>query len=112
MKTPVSEEIETLYDIVLDLLKSDPRYRDSDKMLSVRVWATQMGGVEKTRKVSAFAFFSEYCSDNSELHSQESIGRARRKIQEQYVELRGVNYRDRHDHQQDVKHVIRELDKQ
>ncbi len=106
----VSEEIETLYDIVIGLLKADPKYRDSDKTLSARIWAMQIGGVEGARQMSAYTFFCLYCKDGTQIYSQESIGRARRKAQEEHPELRGANYKDKQEHQTEVKATIKDIE--
>ena len=95
----VSNEIKDLQiqGIVKDLLTSFPMYRDSDKKLCARIWSMQMGGTDTLKKLSAYDFLVEYTkpSNKSVLFSQESVGRARRKLQELHPELRGVKYKER-----------------
>ena len=101
----VSQEIENLQDLVYELLVKDERLRDSDRKLSARVWSIQLGGLDKLKNASAFDFLCLYTEDKK-LFSQESIGRARRLIQEENVALRGKNYKERQDEQENVKRVV------
>lgn len=103
----VAQEIHNLQDLVYELLLKDARLRDSDRKLSARVWTIQMGGLEKMKTMSAYDFLCLY-TEERKLFSQESIGRARRLIQESNVELRGKNYKERQDEQNSVKDVIRD----
>lgn len=102
----VSKEIKKVGDLVMSLLKNDKRYRDSDKKLSAKIWAIQYGGMEKLKEMSAFDFLCEYVKDETNLISQESIGRARRKIQEENPELRGEKYTKKQEEQADVCRVL------
>lgn len=102
----VSKEIKKVGDIVEKLLKEDKRYRDSDKKLSAKIWAIQCGGMENLKNISAYEFLCEYVNENTELISQESIGRARRKIQEENPELRGEKYSQRQNEQEEVKNLF------
>lgn len=99
----VSNEIKKVGDIVEKLLKEDKKYRDSDKKLSAKIWSIQCGGTDKLKEMSAYEFLCEYVKENTELVSQESIGRARRKIQEENTELRGEKYANRQSEQNEVK---------
>lgn len=92
----IHEEItELLNDIVYRLLEQTSMYRDNDKKLCSRIWSIQMGGVDRLKQMSAYEFLCEYSKDTTELYSQESIGRARRKIQEENPHLRGSRYREK-----------------
>jgi hypothetical protein len=102
----VSKEIKKVGDIVYELLKNDPKYRDSDKKLSAKIWATQYGGIDKLKHVSAYDFLCEYVKENTHLISQESIGRARRKIQEENEDLRGEKYHKKQEEQSEVIGVL------
>lgn len=102
----VSNEIKKIGDIVAQLLREDKRYRDSDKKLSAKIWANQYGGIEKLKNISAFDFLCEYVKDSTFLISQESIGRARRKVQEENAELRGEKYEKRKEEQDNVKDTL------
>lgn len=74
-----------LYDRVKKILVNTPRARDSDKILAWEVW----------RELKVTHFDNHYFDSAITLEnflkapSLESIGRARRKIQEEYPELKG-----------------------
>jgi hypothetical protein len=97
-----SKEIEQVRLLVLDLLTKDPKYRDSDKLLSAKVWTIQMGGYQALKTTTSYEFLVEYTKKKSKLFSQDSIGRARRKLQEEIPELQGLKYKKRQEHQADV----------
>jgi hypothetical protein len=87
-----------------DLLRSNPALRDSDRKLSCRLWTNILGGENTVKtKYTAYDFLVYYSNDKGNLPSQESIGRARRKIQNEKVELRGTKYVERHEAQKEVK---------
>ena len=101
-----SKEIKQIQATVLDLLTKEPKYRDSNKMLSARIWSIQIGGYDTLKKTTAYDFLAEYVKGKSKLYSQESIGRASRKIQENNPELRGKKYKERLEEQAEVIAVI------
>lgn len=100
----VSKEIATLQEIVKELLESDQRLRDDDKKLSARIWCNELGGEDAATNMSAFAFLSNYA--RGKLTSQESIGRARRIICEDFPHLRGAKYKER---LKEMENVVTEL---
>lgn len=102
----ISEQIKNLKEVVTTLLTNDKRYRDSDKKLSAKIWSIQFGGHERLKNMSAYEFLCEYAKDDTELLSQESIGRARRKLQEENPELRGSKYQEKQEEQQEVLNVL------
>jgi hypothetical protein len=106
----VGKEIEKLVEMVTRLLIGDPRLRDSDKKLSARVWLEQLRGIDKLKKMTAYDFLVLYTDDSAPLYSQESIGRARRLIQEHNPELRGQKYKERKEEEQVVKLVVQSVD--
>lgn len=103
----ISQEIENLQDLVYELLVNDKRLRESDRKLSARVWSIQLGGLDKLKSETAYDFLCLY-TEEKKLFSQESIGRARRLIQENHAELRGSNYKERQEEQENVKRVVRD----
>lgn len=103
----VSEEIKNLQDLVKSLLTTDSRLRDCDRKLSARVWATQLGGIDELKSGSAYDFLCLYSDVNTQLFSQESIGRARRLIQENFPNLRGENWEKRQGEAENVKRIIK-----
>lgn len=102
----ISKEIKKIQSLVQELLESDPKYRDCDKVLSAKIWSIQMGGFEALKSTNAFDFLCEYVKKKGKLYSQESIGRARRKIQENHPELRGKSYRKKKEQEAEVKMVL------
>ena len=104
----IHKEIEKLNESVMLLLVGDPRLRDSDKKLSARIWTEQLGGIDKMKRLTAYDFLVLYTDDNAPLYSQESIGRARRLIQEHNPELRGAKWKERKDKEGEVVEVVTE----
>jgi len=102
----VAKEIKIIREQVKTLLTNDPKYRDSDKILSAKIWSIQIGGMNKLKETTAYDFLIEYIQKKGKLFSQESIGRARRKIQEEFPELRGKKYKAKKEHQADVVAVV------
>lgn len=97
----VAKQIDTLYALVKSLLEKDSRLRNSDKRLSCRIWSEQLGGLDAIRKITAYDFMCKYATE--ELYNQESIGRARRAVAEDFPELRGTNYVKKQSHQEEVQ---------
>ena len=102
----ISKQIKQLRPLVMDLLQNSPKYRDSDKVLCARLWATQLGGVDKLKGISAFEFLTDFAQPKSKLYNVVSIVRVRRKLQEEFVELRGTKYKEKHDAQGNVKRAL------
>ena len=90
--------------VVKQLLTDQPKTRDSDNLLILKVWAEQEPSLRRTS--FSFVNFSYYFI-NGIFHSTESICRARRKIQEEFPSLRGASYKARQNHQEDVKEQLR-----
>ncbi len=92
-----SKEIKKLLnDEVENLLRNNSFLRNCDRKLSVVIWRQQLinlGALEHS-------FFDFYVSKL--LYSQESIGRARRRLQELHPELRGTNYKNKQKEQIEV----------
>ena len=78
--------------VVYNLLKTDPRTRGSDRLLILRVWATQNPSLR-----NAQYSFQQWALDfkAGEYADTESIRRSRQKIQEQHENLRGESYGER-----------------
>lgn len=88
----VAKELKTTQALVEKLLREHPKYRDSDRALIVRIWADAVGGANGTKGVTMFDFLMDFLQPDSKFLSTESVGRARRKLQEEHPELRGANY--------------------
>jgi hypothetical protein len=80
----------TMYDKVKALLVEDVRLQSSDRALMARIWKDEM---KAANDMPMDLFFTMFTS--GQLSSYESITRARRKVQEKEVTLRGVNYKQR-----------------
>ena len=103
----IAKEIKQIRDVVKQLLTENPIYRDSDKKLSAQIWQRQVGGKDELKKMSAYDFLCMYVEDKGgKLTSQESIGRARRKLQNEYEELQGVKYKKKKAHTKEVKKAL------
>lgn len=95
-------EIKKTKDIVLKVLIRYPKTRDSDELLNCYVLST-LG-------ISCSTPFNVIMKKihNNEIPSLETIGRCRRKIQESHIDLRGTNYKERQQKQEDYKELARE----
>jgi len=92
---------------VKDLLRRFPDTRDSDELLILKVWAEQ--NPKLRGKEFSFIDFS-YLFMKRKFASTESIRRSRQKIQEEFKEFRGNNYKERHNHQEDVKNQLKDVE--
>jgi hypothetical protein len=86
---------------VMTLLKQHPHLRDSDEKLVANVWHNEIGNPSA---ISAFAMLELYA--NGKLTNSDYITRVRRKLQEEYPELRGKLYKERHKKQELIKHQL------
>ena len=73
--------LDTLEDMVREVLKRDPKARDDDRILTLDVWCNVFG-------INPGSPICEVMR-NKDLPSQESLGRVRRKIQQTEENLRG-----------------------
>ena len=86
--------------IVKDLLISDPKTRDDDELLTLRVWARQE---PKLRSMNySFRAFSIGFLEGKYFKT-ESIRRSRQKLQQEIPSLRGKVYAARQKQQEIVK---------
>jgi hypothetical protein len=104
----VSKEIPKIETVVKQLLESNPKYRDSDRVLCAKIWSMEIGGIERTKEITAFELLSNYASggNKSILTNAVSIVRARREVQRKNVALRGANYRGNQDEADDVRDAL------
>lgn len=102
----IAKEMESIQDTVLELLESDVKYRDSDRILCCKIWSMELGGVEKTKEMTAYDFLCEYSYPNSKLTNVVSIVRVRRKIQKENVALRGTKYKGKAIEAEGVKEFL------
>lgn len=73
--------LNSLEEMVREVLKKDPKARDDDRILTLDVWCNVF-------KVDPWSPVAEVMR-NKDLPSQESLGRVRRKIQQTEEHLRG-----------------------
>jgi hypothetical protein len=76
---------------VKELLETWPKYRDNDLSLVSHFWNDQ---IEGTGVHTATAFLKYHAA--GQLTSSDVITRARRQLQEEHVELRGMEWARRH----------------
>lgn len=92
----ITKKIYNLQEKVEILLIKYPLLRDDDKLLVTKMWEIELRKQNldpKTLPISMF--FSQY--QNGSLSNAEAIARARRKLQENKVELRGETWEERHE---------------
>lgn len=84
-------ELENIKGIVIKFLKENPVLRDNDKALVCKIWEYQLKQTGKNIfSIKINDFFQIYTTN--QLTSSDTITRARRKAQETFPELRGLNY--------------------
>jgi hypothetical protein len=89
------KKILNLQEKVERLLTKYPELRDDDKLLVSKMWDIELRKQNlDPSKTSINMFLSLY--ENNCLSNAELIGRARRKIQENNIELRGEFWYERH----------------
>ena len=84
------ERITEIAAIVKKMLIKYPSLKDNDKRLILNVWSYQ----QPTLKTSSFVEFADLFKLGG-LASPESIRRSRQKLQEEFPEFRGLNYKVR-----------------
>lgn len=89
MKLTAYDEFIKVMPTVRLILESDLDARDDDNVLCIRVWEKQFKGRR------SFANFKKALI-SKEIASPETIGRSRRKLQENHISLRGKLYNARH----------------
>mgnify|MGYP003639668604 FL=1 len=92
-------------DIVLNLLQNQIGLRDNDSKLLANVWHKHITnlGIDPGRNSAIFllAMLAE-----GKLPNSESVRRIRQKLQEEFKDLRGVNYAKRHNQKEKVKEQL------
>lgn len=87
---------------VVEVLRREPAYRDSDEKLTACIWYLQMKADGKDlEKLSAIEFMHLYAE--KKLVLGDTITRCRRKAQQDHPELRGDTWQARHKNQAKVK---------
>lgn len=109
MSTVAEQITQKLADKVKALLIEKPVYRDSDRALIVRIWSDAVGGVKGTKGVTFYDFLLEYLMEDGRFLTTESVGRARRKIQQECPELRGKSWKEKHEEEAKVVAAVEGL---
>jgi hypothetical protein len=108
MKKQKSKNLVDIQDMVYSLLSDDPRTRDDDNLLCVIIWSRlfkKMGF--DVRQEKAYDFLLAYL--NNKLVAADTITRARRKLQEENILLRGNKYQERQRKQAEVRSQLGNL---
>jgi len=101
----MKKRIFRLIDEVEKYLRKHKVLRDSDDRLMANIWAQYIGHIEFLNAKDILSMLSR-----SELPSYESISRCRRKLQEEFPELRGEKWLKRHNKtSKDVKIEIKQI---
>ena len=85
------------------LLRNHPETRDNDNTLLVKVWAEEKPEI-KVKGYSLATFTLSF--KRGEFSSSESVRRTRQKLQQEFPELRGKNYKERHNHEEVIKEQL------
>jgi len=105
----MKKEISNIDDAVRKLLEKDVTYADDDNRLCCRIWIDEL--LKKhisSTDISAYEFFVMLHKD--QITKAGSITRARRKLEEDFVHLRGHSYNKRHKIKtEEVKTELNEL---
>ena len=88
--------------LVIDLLRQYPTFRDSDEQLVAWIWKLEMEAKGYPTTNTPTANFLKLLAFGN-FTSSESITRMRRKVQEEFKELRGEKYNQRQANQSKVK---------
>jgi len=100
--------LKTTKEVVKYLLGKYEHYRDEDNRMVAHVWNSELFALGKDAKeLSAYDFLIIY--SEGKLTAASDIERARRKAQEQYPELRGKKWGERHEQETEVKKEIHTL---
>ena len=96
-----SVEVHQIQKVVKKKLENDVRTRDSDLLLCALIWADELKH-PKVPVATALDFLKEYAHGNT-FTNAESIRRARQKIQEDNLELRGKLYGKRKQNESNIQ---------
>lgn len=101
-------QIKIVFDRVRTLLEKSPKYRDSDQLLVARMWweELQAQGIESD-KITAQEFMEMY--RDGKITSSDSISRARRKVNEELPNTKGLSYKPRKIKEEEIKQEIKEI---
>lgn len=96
----IYEQIRKIAPLVAHILKREFKTRDDDNVLYIEVWKHQ--GMKEGKSFKKF----KYKLIMGIYASPDTIGRARRKLQQKYKELRGAKYKERHDAEKEMSNQM------
>ena len=86
--------------IVKSLLHNYPKLRDNDKLLVATIWKSELLQFGSLNAVTAEDFLKLFI--NNKLTNEQSIRRTRRKLQQEFPDLRGLTWVERHKEQENI----------
>ena len=98
------EKIKNMQDKVAFMLRKYPELRDDDEKLVTNMWYEEMSKWGSPESLPTTDFLALY--QQKKISSADIITRARRKVQEQYPELRGQTWEERHKQSQKIRKNI------
>lgn len=98
-------KIKKLKEEVYRILSQYPSYRDNDTKLVSHIWMEQLGGKTAMSEISLLDFCKKWI-DNPDIASPDTITRARRLVQAEFIELRGKHYKERKVESENVRNLI------
>lgn len=98
-------KLQNISHTVKRILVNCPETREDDNLLILKVWAIQ----NPVLRTNPNFLFWDFAKDfkKKKYASTESIRRSRAKLQEEFPELRGKNYKNRQNHQESVKEELK-----
>jgi hypothetical protein len=103
----IVKKMKSIKNDVRELLVKYPHYKDNDAKLISAFYYFKYGGKNVFEKKTAMEFLTDFA--HGKFPFPDTITRVRRKLQESEPELRGENYKKRHQHDDDVKKSIHKL---
>lgn len=105
MANPVIKKIRNTKKKLIPILEKSEVLRDDDEKLVARFWSNELQEMKKhPTHITALQFLHIYADGN--LTPADIITRARRKIQEENPELRGIAWNERQGKEKDVRQEI------
>jgi hypothetical protein len=101
------ENLKDKKQIIANLLQRYNSTKDSDGALIATFYLHEIGGKDILQNMSAYDFLKMLSEDK--LTPASTIIRVRRKLQEDYVELRGKKYEERMNAGEDTRKKIKNL---
>lgn len=103
----IVKKMKSIKNDVRELLIKYPQYKDNDSKLISAFYFLKYGGRKIFENKTAMQFLTDFA--NKKFPFPDTITRVRRKLQESEPELRGENYKKRHQHDAEVKKTIHKL---